>query len=34
MAGVVANKVSEIGAGGWSWILSELKSLLETGRSM
>lgn len=27
-------KVSEQGAGGWSWILSDLKTLLETGSSM
>ena len=34
MAGMVASKFSEMGAGGWAWILSDLKSLLETGRSM
>ena len=34
MAGMVASKFSEQGAGGWAWILSDLKSLLETGRSM
>jgi uncharacterized protein YndB with AHSA1/START domain len=34
MAGMVASKFSEMGAGGWSWILSDLKSLLETGQSM
>jgi hypothetical protein len=34
MAGMVASKFSEMGAGGWSWILSDLKSLLETGSSM
>lgn len=34
MAGMVASKFSEQGAGGWSWILSDLKSLLETGKSM
>jgi uncharacterized protein YndB with AHSA1/START domain len=31
MATMVANKFSEMGAGGWTWILSDLKSLLETG---
>ena len=31
MAGLVSSKFSEQGAGGWSWILSDLKSLLETG---
>ena len=34
MAGMVASKFSEQGAGGWAWILSDLKTLLETGRSM
>jgi len=34
MAGMVASKFSESGAGGWSWILSDLKSLLETGSPM
>ena len=34
MAGLVASKFSEQGAGGWSWILSDLKSLLETGSPM
>jgi uncharacterized protein YndB with AHSA1/START domain len=34
MAGMVASKFSEQGAGGWAWILSDLKSLLETGSSM
>ena len=33
-AGMVASKFSEMGTGGWAWILSDLKSLLETGRSM
>ena len=32
MAGMVASKFSEQGAGGWAWILSDMKSLLETGR--
>jgi uncharacterized protein YndB with AHSA1/START domain len=31
MAGMVASKFSEMGGGGWNWILSDLKSLLETG---
>ena len=34
MAGMVASKFSEQGGGGWSWILSDLKTLLETGKSM
>ena len=34
MAGMVASRFSEQGAGGWAWILSDLKSLLETGKSM
>ena len=34
MASMVASKFSEMGAGGWAWILSDLKSLLETGSSM
>ena len=34
MAGMVASKFSEMGGGGWAWILSDLKSVLETGRSM
>jgi uncharacterized protein YndB with AHSA1/START domain len=34
MAGMVASKFSEQGAGGWSWILSDMKTLLETGSSM
>ncbi len=34
MAALVAAKFSEQGAGGWSWILSDLKSVLETGASM
>ena len=34
MAGMVASKFSELGAGGWAWILSDMKSLLETGSSM
>ncbi len=34
MAGMVASKFSEMGAGGWAWILSDLKTVLETGNSM
>jgi uncharacterized protein YndB with AHSA1/START domain len=34
MASMVASKFSEQGTGGWNWILSDLKSLLETGRAM
>jgi uncharacterized protein YndB with AHSA1/START domain len=34
MAQMVASKFSEQGTGGWSWILSDLKSLLETGAPM
>jgi uncharacterized protein YndB with AHSA1/START domain len=34
MAGMVASKFSELGAGGWSWVLSDLKSLLETGKPL
>jgi uncharacterized protein YndB with AHSA1/START domain len=34
MAAATAHKYSEPGGGGWSWILSDLKSLLETGQTM
>lgn len=34
MAGMVSSNFSEQGAGGWGWILSDLKSLLETGQPM
>ena len=34
MATMVSNKFSEMGTGGWTWILSDLKSLLETGSRM
>lgn len=34
MAAIVSSKFSEQGAGGWSWILSDLKSLIETGKTM
>ncbi|HWB81035.1 MAG TPA: SRPBCC family protein [Nannocystaceae bacterium] len=31
MAAMVASKFSEQGTGGWTWILSDMKSVLETG---
>ncbi len=34
MAAMVAEKFNETGMGGWSWILSDLKTLLETGSPM
>jgi uncharacterized protein YndB with AHSA1/START domain len=34
MADMVASKFSEVGAGGWAWILSDMKTLLETGSTM
>ena len=34
MAHMVSSKFSEMGTGGWSWILSDLKSLLETGKPL
>ena len=34
MAGMVSSKFSEQGAGGWSWILSDMKSLIETGSTL
>lgn len=34
MASMVGSKFSESGMGGWSWILSDLKSLLETGQTL
>ena len=34
MAGMVTSRFSEEGAGGWHWILSDLKTLLETGKTM
>jgi uncharacterized protein YndB with AHSA1/START domain len=34
MANMVSSPFSEQGAGGWSWILSDMKSLLETGTPM
>lgn len=34
MATMVSSKFSEMGGGGWAWILSDLKSVLETGSAM
>lgn len=34
MAGMVGSKFSERGTGGWTWILSDMKSLLETGKTL
>ena len=34
MAALTSTPFSEMGGGGWNWILSDLKSLLETGKSM
>jgi uncharacterized protein YndB with AHSA1/START domain len=34
MAAMVTSKFSESGTGGWGWILSDLKSLLETGKPL
>jgi len=34
MAVMVGGKFSEMGTGGWGWILSDLKSVLETGSAM
>ena len=34
MASMVASKFSEMGTGGWAWILSDIKSVLETGTAM
>lgn len=34
MASATASKYSRPGGGGWAWILSDLKSLLETGAPM
>ena len=33
MGGMVASKFSEQGAGGWAWVLSDMKSVLETGKT-
>lgn len=34
MAAAVKSKFNTQGGGGWNWILSDLKSLLETGKTM
>jgi uncharacterized protein YndB with AHSA1/START domain/DNA-binding transcriptional ArsR family regulator len=34
MAAMTASQFNEQGSGGWGWILSDLKSLLETGQAM
>jgi uncharacterized protein YndB with AHSA1/START domain len=34
MAAMVSSKFSEQGTGGWGWILSDMKTLLETGNTM
>ena len=34
MAKMVKGKFSEMGGGGWAWILSDLKTLIETGSQM
>jgi len=34
MAAAVSTPFNEQGGGGWNWILSDLKSLLETGKTM
>jgi uncharacterized protein YndB with AHSA1/START domain len=34
MRGAVTSKFNTQGGGGWTWILSDLKSLLETGKPM
>lgn len=34
MAAMVSSRFSEMGTGGWGWILSDIKSLLETGSTM
>jgi hypothetical protein len=34
MAEAVKGKFSLQGGGGWNWILSDLKSLMETGKIM
>jgi hypothetical protein len=34
MAAATASKFSTDGGGGWNWILSDMKSLLETGKNM
>ena len=34
VAGAIVSDFSEQGGGGWAWILSDMKSLLETGAAM
>ena len=34
MAGMLASRFSEQGTGGWAWVLSDMKSVLETGSPM
>jgi hypothetical protein len=34
MSGATRSKFDLKGGGGWNWILSDLKSLLETGKTM
>lgn len=34
MAGMVGSPFSQMGTGGWSWILSDLKTVLETGKAL
>ena len=34
MSAATQSTFSEQGGGGWNWILSDLKSLLETGKNM
>lgn len=34
MAAATSSKFNEQSGGGWTWILSDLKSLLETGASV
>jgi uncharacterized protein YndB with AHSA1/START domain len=34
MRGAITSKFNTQGGGGWNWILSDLKSLLETGKTM
>jgi len=34
MASMLASKFSEQGTGGWAWVLSDMKSVLETGNPM
>jgi hypothetical protein len=34
MSGAVSSNYDNQGGGGWNWILSDLKTLLETGKSL